>query len=1076
MVLGLRTKNKKGASVQVDYLVHVQEIKPWSPSKSLRSLWSVLLQWENGVRNSGSIGPVVPSLGSGVGDEKIEFNESFRLIATLSSQAPAKGGDVETFRKNCLEFSLYEPRKDKTVRGQLLGTFIIDLAEYGIVKEAVNIGVSMNCKKSFRKTAQPVLFVRIQPFDKDNPSLLLRESLLDSSLDKDGKESISSLMSEEYSEEVEIASFTDDDVSSHSSFNVPSSSVEAAEGSPPHNLEVPEKSEEKPVTAAHQNLNGSSSSSSIDLFSDPESPENDHASSNFPWKSLTSISKKSVTHGVLLASSSIAYEGTQEEVRPSIGTRNYDNSDLTQEGFHGKSGNGSCRSEEDQQMKSTNTHDLIARVSSSETGLTVFEKAGLVKSADSHVKGKDNGRTMGQSRDETEKADATTGLLASLVEDGDTEEQGENGQEEQIKKEKFVMTEDELSNSFAPDSTKKQVASDMRSFSRRALEVRSNALSDDKVKHLKSVRSSLDSLRSNGLLIDSKITSKVKKTDALKDVDNGSRSFIKDGGKDAKPASRDTRNSFVDGKVQQLEHKIERLEGELRDAAAIEIGLYSVVAEHGSSASKVHAPARRLSRLYLHALRKCSPARISSAARSAVSGLVLVAKACGNDVPRLTFWLSNFIVLRAVISQAIEESQLPPRLENNGGGKRNNQRSSPLKWKEFSPNTREKKFSSPGCFNEWEDPQTFMSVLENLEAWIFSRIITSVWWQTLTPHMQSTIGKASDKNLSASSRKSYGQRSSLVDQDQWNLSLELWKKAFKDVCERLCPVRAEGHECGCLPVLARLVMEQSVARLDVAMFNAILRESGDEIPTDPVSDPFSDLKVLPIPAGKTSFGAGALLKNAIGSWSRWLSNLFGIDDDDLPEGKKELDDDDRQESVRSFKSFNLLYALSDLMMLPKDMLLNSAIRKEVCPTFGAQLIRRVLINFVPDDFCPDPIPEALFEALESEDVLEAEEQSVRNFPCPAAPIVYLPPSAASLAGFIGGLRGQSQLQRKGSSVLRKSYTSDDELDELDSPLASIFDSFRGSPTSVVPSWKPQENGTHNVIRYQLLREVWRDDD
>lgn len=59
------------------------------------------------------------------------------------------------------------------------------------------------------------------------------------------------------------------------------------------------------------------------------------------------------------------------------------------------------------------------------------------------------------------------------------------------------------------------------------------------------------------------------------------------------------------------------------------------------------------------------------------------------------------------------------------------------------------------------------------------------------------------------------------------------------------------------------VMEQCVARLDVAMFNAILRESEDEIPTDPVSDPISDSKVLPVPLGKLSFGAGAQLKNAV---------------------------------------------------------------------------------------------------------------------------------------------------------------------------------------------------------------------
>jgi hypothetical protein len=58
-------------------------------------------------------------------------------------------------------------------------------------------------------------------------------------------------------------------------------------------------------------------------------------------------------------------------------------------------------------------------------------------------------------------------------------------------------------------------------------------------------------------------------------------------------------------------------------------------------------------------------------------------------------------------------------------------------------------------------------------------------------------------------------------------------------------------------------MEQCISRLDAAMFNAILRESNDEIPTDLMSDPITDPKGLPIPSGKFSFGAGVQLKNAI---------------------------------------------------------------------------------------------------------------------------------------------------------------------------------------------------------------------
>lgn len=41
--------------------------------------------------------------------------------------------------------------------------------------------------------------------------------------------------------------------------------------------------------------------------------------------------------------------------------------------------------------------------------------------------------------------------------------------------------------------------------------------------------------------------------------------------------------------------------------------------------------------------------------------------------------------------------------------------------------------------------------------------------------------------------------------EQGNFSIDLWKRAFQDASAKLCPLRAGGHECGCLPVLAKLV-------------------------------------------------------------------------------------------------------------------------------------------------------------------------------------------------------------------------------------------------------------------------------
>ncbi|XP_044494010.1 uncharacterized protein LOC123217229 isoform X2 [Mangifera indica] len=643
---------------------------------------------------------------------------------------------------------------------------------------------------------------------------------------------------------------------------------------------------------------------------------------------------------------------------------------------------------------------------------------------------------------------ATTDLNVELLKKQENRHQG-NGQGNQMLEVKKISLEDKLVSKLPQDSAKKDVKLRGNSIanSRSSLGVQSGTILSDKLKQIKSVQLRYNSTESYGLLNNSQYRGKEKEINNAKDKYN-------DGESNAQSIMGETANRFSNNKV-KLESKIKMLEEELREVAALEIGLYSVIAEHGSSINKVHAPARRLSRLYLHACKARSQSKRASAARAAFSGLVLVSKACGNDVPRLTFWFSNSVVLRAIVSKATEKFQISDGLGTKNDSGR------------ITPNKEEKDCSVEGS-DDWEDPQIFVVALEKFEAWIFSRIIESIWWQTFTPHMQSAAAKGSG------SRKTSGKRYGLGDQEQGNFSVELWKKAFKDACERLCPIRAGGHDCGCLPVLAKLVMEQLVGRLDVAMFNAILRESAEEMPTDPVSDPISDPKVLPIPFGKSSFGAGAQLKNSIGSWSRWLTDLFGIDDNDPPEHMNEISNDESMESVTSSKAFRLLNALSDLMMLPFEMLADSSTRKEVCPTFGVEIIRRVLDNFVPDDFNPAPIPQAVFDALDSEDQCEGEKDLVTIIPCSAAPTIYSAPSAVSLISIIGEVEGKD-LQRSGSMVLKKSYTSDDELDELDSPVTSIIiDNSRTYSNLAAPNWMPKGNGGRKVVRYQLLQQVWRD--
>lgn len=528
----------------------------------------------------------------------------------------------------------------------------------------------------------------------------------------------------------------------------------------------------------------------------------------------------------------------------------------------------------------------------------------------------------------------------------------------------------------------------------------------------------------------------------------------------------DNGNSVSYENNEELYSKIEKLEQELREVAALEVSLYSVVPEHGCSSHKLHTPARRLSRIYIHASKFWSSDKKASVARNSVSGLVLVAKSCGNDVSRLTFWLSNTVVLREIIAQTFGSSRCssPIKIFSTNGAKKPDRSSAPTRWK----SNYNGKYAKPNIMqvpDDWRETSTFLDALEKIESWIFSRIVESVWWQAMTPHMQTPVEDLSTPH-------------SLGDQQHGSFSIDIWKTAFHDAFSRICPLRAGGHECGCLPVLVKLVMEHCIARLDIAMFNAILRESENEIPTDPISDPIVDSRVLPIPAGDLSFGSGAQLKNSVGNWSRWLTDTFGMD---AAESEKdgqdvEINGDDRRDAAES-TCFKLLNELSDLLMLPKDMLLKKTIRKEVCPSIGLPLVTRILCNFTPDEFCPDPVPGMVLEELNSESLLErfTEKDMISTFPVTAAPVVYCPPTLEDVTEKVADTAcGNNELDRRGSMVQRRGYTSDDDLDDLEFPLASLYD--KSNPPSPcnngVAHFSTRQGASIMNVRHELLREVW----
>uniref|UniRef100_A0A1J3DN66 Dilute domain-containing protein n=1 Tax=Noccaea caerulescens TaxID=107243 RepID=A0A1J3DN66_NOCCA len=442
-------------------------------------------------------------------------------------------------------------------------------------------------------------------------------------------------------------------------------------------------------------------------------------------------------------------------------------------------------------------------------------------------------------------------------------------------------------------------------------------------------------------------------------------------------------------KIGTLETRIQVLEEELREMAALEMSVYSVFPEHGSSQDKLHRPARDLSRLYALATKYQSENKLISVTKNIVSGLFLVLKSCGSDAARLTFWLSNTVMLREIISHGFGGTYL------NG---------------------------SKSLEEDWTDARTLIAALRRVESCLFTQAVGSIWSQVMMVHMRpqgvdSTMGETIG-NFS---------EPATCDRLQESFSVNLWKKAFEEALQRLCPLQAARTKCGCLDVLTRMVMEQCIVRLDVAMFNAILRESSHQMPTDTDSDPIGDPRVLPIPAGVLSFESGVKLKNTVGYWSRLLTDIFEIDVDHSPEKEQQM-----QRGDGAFKPFPLLNELSDLLMLPKEMLVDSFIRDEVCPSIGLSLIKRIVCNFTPDEFCPYPVPGTVLEELNAQSILESRSSSgdaTRSFPRQVHPVQYCLPICAHLTDMVAEFSDKLKV----SITHNKGYTNNEEVETSRSP-------------------------------------------
>lgn len=98
---------------------------------------------------------------------------------------------------------------------------------------------------------------------------------------------------------------------------------------------------------------------------------------------------------------------------------------------------------------------------------------------------------------------------------------------------------------------------------------------------------------------------------------------------------------------------------------------------------------------------------------------------------RLTFWLSNSIMLRAIISQAAAGVQFNEGAPTETTGNRGRSALEKIYMQQSikSIASQGNKSHLVKQYYNWEDIESFTQALEKLEAWIFSKITKSLWWQ-----------------------------------------------------------------------------------------------------------------------------------------------------------------------------------------------------------------------------------------------------------------------------------------------------------------------------------------------------------
>eukprot|EP00878_Enallax_costatus_P020355 GHUV01021510.1.p1 GENE.GHUV01021510.1~~GHUV01021510.1.p1 ORF type:complete len:707 (+),score=273.69 GHUV01021510.1:214-2121(+) len=383
------------------------------------------------------------------------------------------------------------------------------------------------------------------------------------------------------------------------------------------------------------------------------------------------------------------------------------------------------------------------------------------------------------------------------------------------------------------------------------------------------------------------------------------------------------------------------LQDELLMAAATEFAIYNAQRPllPGRQLSRsIHAPARRIARTLVCLGRQDGIPFGQLALRQVSAGVV----AGRSDTQLLAFWWTNAVHLRGFL-QSLNLAMAEAAGEN-----------APKHWA----------------------AEAFVPRLLQQEKFIFDELVSYVWTHTFVPAVAASRAKPAQAALAAGVVKRSGQEA----------ALRKWLAALESVSQQLKGLGREGH----VNTLRHQVLLAVMKRMDTLIFHFLINPPSDTIseggsssaaasggPFSPTPDsptrsqdglqqqssvlhdplnpnmPMLDDSMLFFTRGVLTFGTGMNLKMACTRFQQWAFGEGGMREiwANLPSQGQSL--------------FPLLRSTSDLLMMPKDLLLEEGIRADLCDSLPLGTLVYMLNRFQPDDFSREGIPYDVLQELKS---------------------------------------------------------------------------------------------------------------